>query len=305
MALEQYLREELLEEVEYGYVSEEEGARRLARFDELSSGSLTLEMLRASRVMLSVPDPLTGDPAVWLGENASGIVTEMVRSGHDESTVDGFLAQPIDSVSAPGVLVVHENQGLTPYVRDVARRLAQEGFVALAPDLLTSVGGTDSFADHTDATAALRTLDMNQLVEQLKASVTTLIELDGVDATHIGLIGFCFGGGMVWQLLTVDDRIDAAVPFYGAIPPLEAVPAIRASVLGIYAELDDRINAGIPAIEKAMGENHKTFEKVIFNGAQHGFHNDTHLDRYHAEAAQRAWARALEWLHRHLGSEGK
>jgi carboxymethylenebutenolidase len=301
MALEQYLREEILEEGDRGYVAQQETARRLERFDAVISGDIRLERFRDLAASGKThPSQVIGDPAVWVGEEDAAIRSESVLIGSGESALIGYQASPIGEGVYPGIIVIHENRGLTPYICDVVRRLAKSGFVALAPDLLSTFGGTDVFAEHVDATAALGTLDRGQMIDQLKDSVTTLATLDNVDSRHLGVIGFCFGGGMAWHLITVDERLDAAVPFYGINPPLEGVPNIRASVLAIYGALDDRINAGIPVIAQAMTESHKVFEYIIYPDSQHAFHSDTNLDRYNPDTARAAWEQGVAWLRKYL-----
>lgn len=288
----EYIAEEIAEEARAGYLTPEEGRRRLALLFGDSSASAAV-LIRAQASL---------DPAVTIPENDPAIAVELVSYPVPEGSIQAYLARPRDGERAPGIVVVHENKGLVPYIRDVARRLARHGYVALAPDLLSPVGGTDSFSDPAEATAALGRRNPEEMVQDLREAVSYLAAQPFVDAQRLGAIGFCFGGGMTWRLTCTDARLKASVPFYGPNPPLEQVPNIRAAVLGIYGGLDERINAGIPAIEAAMAEHQKVFEKEVYPGAQHAFHNDTNPDRYHPEAARAAWVRATEWFQRHLGS---
>jgi carboxymethylenebutenolidase len=286
----EYLRDELLEEGSHGYLSEGELERRLQLFD---SGSVSASggVVAYNRV---------GDVGVTVAESDPGIAVENRSVLSDAGTVEVYVARPSGGASAPGILVIHENRGLTPHIRDVARRYAKLGYVALAPDLLTPKGGADSFADPADAIAALGTLERDAMVTQLLASLDELAALDGVDSARLGVTGFCFGGGMTWRVATKAPQLSAAVPFYGSNPPLEDVPNIHAAVLAIYGALDERINAGIPDIEAAMTAAGKSFEKEIYEGAEHAFHNDTNPDRYNATAAKAAWARATAFFADHL-----
>lgn len=291
MDVRDYLRDELLEEGAQGYLSDGELERRLAVFD----GTAAAEGGVRARNR-------TGDEGVTVPEDDPAITIErrMVTGGPEP--VEAYIVRPANVTSAPGILVIHENRGLTPHIRDVARRFAKLGFVALAPDLLTPKGGADSFADPAEAIAALGTLDRDAMVADLLASLDELSSLPEVDSSRLGVTGFCFGGGMAWRVATKSPQLRAAVPFYGSIPPLDDVPGIGASVLAIYGGLDERINAGIPDIEKAMADNGKSFEKEIYDGAEHAFHNDTNPDRYHPEAARAAWSRAAGFFAEHLNS---
>ncbi len=294
MELNDYLRDEILEEADLGYISLEERDRRLKAFDSALNGQLAGGV--GTALLSAQTSTGNGKPEAV----DTDIVTIRGKAKGKDSDVLTYLAKPKEGAALPGVIVIHENKGLVPYVEDVARRLAREGFVAVAPDLLSRRGGTGAFADPADATTALGTISKDELVEDLIAAVSYLGSDDSVQPERIGVIGFCFGGGMAWKLITKDSRLKAAVPFYGPNPPLEDVPDIKASVLAIYGGLDDRINAGIDDIVSAMEQNGKEFEKIVYPGAQHAFHNDTNPDRYHPEAAAASWERALEWLRRWL-----
>ena len=288
MALSDYLREEILEEADLGYISAVERDHRLAVFDGEKNGSSTQKKTPTTSNASGSKNPgLDTDPNLY---------TAMVSAKGERSDVLGYLAKPHEATSLPGVVVIHENKGLTPHIEDVARRFAREGFVAIAPDLLSRKGGTSRFASPTDATAALRDIPSAELDEDLMATVSLLASDPSVNPESIAVVGFCFGGGMAWRLVTKDSRIKAAVPFYGVNPNLKYVPKIEAAVLAIYGELDERINAGIDDITQAMENANKTFKKIIYPGAQHAFHNDANPDRYHPQAARQAWQETLDWL---------
>jgi carboxymethylenebutenolidase len=296
MELREYLRDEILEEADHGYLSEEERNRRLALFDAAETGSAS-----GLRLMANPQASVSGsDVGVTVPETDPAITVERRSISNGTRTVDVYVARPAESGEAPGILVIHENRGLVPHIRDVARRYAKIGYVAVAPDLLTSKGGADSFSDPAEQIAALGSLDREDMLVDLQASLSELAALPGVRADRLGVTGFCFGGGMTWRLATKEPRLVAAVPFYGGNPPLEDVPNIHAAVLAIYGGLDERINAGIEDIEKAMAAAGKVFEKEIYSGAQHAFHNDTNPDRYNADAARAAWARATGWFDHYL-----
>lgn len=291
MELRDYLRDEILEEAELGYLSQQERDRRLAVFD--SGGNVSQNAATSPAKQQDGHQPFVdpSDPTISIRQ-------ETLKDPKGDLLI--YCAKPHGNGQYPGVIVVHENKGLVPYVEDVARRLAKQGFFAIAPDLLSRRGGTSSFSDPAEATTALGTIDRNDMISDLMSAVDYLENSHEVDAKKIGAIGFCFGGGMVWQLITKDKRVKAAVPFYGPNPPLEDVQEIAAKVLAIYGALDDRINAGIPKIEEAMTSSGKTFEKLIYQDAQHAFHNDTNPDRYNQRAAEDAWTQATSWLDRWL-----
>jgi carboxymethylenebutenolidase len=224
--------------------------------------------------------------------------SEVQFPGQDGATLLGYLARPAGEGSYPVVLVCHENRGLTEHIKDVTRRLAKAGYVALAVDLLSRRGGVSAFSND-EVPGALGNTAPDQFVQDFLSGWEYLKTLPYALAEKVGMVGFCFGGGVTWLMATRMSELLAAVPFYGPHPPVEDVPNIRAAVLGIYAGNDQRINQGIPAIEEAMIANNKIYEKVIYEGADHAFHNDTST-RYNPEAAQDAWRRTLEWFGKYL-----
>lgn len=213
------------------------------------------------------------------------------------ATILGYLAQPKSGGPSAAVLVCHENTGLTEHIKDVTRRLAKAGYVGLAVDLLSRDGGT-SKVDPSQMGAKL-TADPTQKVADFQAGFTYLQSLPVVKKAAIGMVGFCFGGGITWRVATAIPDLKAAVEFYGPNPPLEDVPKIKAAVLGLYGALDQRIDAGIPAIESAMQQSGKTFMKMIYPNANHAFHNDTGQS-WNEAAAYDAWPRALDWFKTYL-----
>jgi carboxymethylenebutenolidase len=210
----------------------------------------------------------------------------------------GYLVQPKSaSGKLGGVIVIHENRGLNPHIRDVARRMALEGFVALAPDFLSPQGGTPENEDQ--AREMFSKLDPAVTVANAEASVAYLSKLDAVNG-NVGAIGFCWGGGLVNNLATKSPELKAAVAYYGAQPPASEVPNIKAALLLHYAGLDERINAGIDAYKKALEDNGKKFQIFVYEGANHAFNNDTSAARYDKTAADLAWSRTVEFLKQNL-----
>lgn len=211
--------------------------------------------------------------------------------------IRGYLAQPAGMGRHPGVVVVHENRGLNPYIADVARRLAVAGFVALAPDGLTPLGGYPGNDDEGKAMQA--TLDKDKLSEDFIAAFERL-KSDSGSTGKVGVVGFCYGGGVCNEMAVRLPDLGASVPYYGRQAAAEDVPRIRAPLLLHYAGLDQRINDGWPAYEAALKANRKSYIAHIYPGVNHGFHNDT-TPRYDAAAAELSWSRSLDFFRQHLG----
>lgn len=216
----------------------------------------------------------------------------------DGATLLGYLARPNREGAAPVILVCHENRGLTPHIEDVTRRLAAAGYVALAVDLLSRQGGSAQVGE-ANAPGALGGIDPAQFVSDFKNGWNYLKGQSYADAERVGMVGFCFGGGVTWLVAVEMPELKAAVPFYGPPPPEEDLARIQAAVLAIYGGLDQRITSTADRIETAMLANGKVFEKEIYPNADHAFHNDTG-SRYNPEAATAAWARTLEWFAKYV-----
>ena len=213
--------------------------------------------------------------------------------------IKGYFVRPADAGAKklPGVLVVHENRGLNPYIEDVTRRLGVLGYMALAPDGLTSVGGYPG--DDEKGGAAFGKVDRVKMAEDFVAAARWLKARP--DCTgKLGAVGFCFGGGIVNTLaVRLGPDLAAGVPFYGGQPPAADVAKIKAAMLMHYGGLDARVNAGWPPYEEALKANHVKYEGYIYEGANHGFHNDT-TPRYDKAAATLAWTRTLDWFNKNL-----
>src|ERR671911_1150173 len=222
---------------------------------------------------------------------------ETVQSPAGNGTIKGYLARPAKGKKHPVVIVIHENRGLNPYIEDVARRLASENYIAFAPDGLTSVGG---FPGTDEKGAALfRQVDARKMFEDFVAAAKWLKARP--DSTgKLGAVGFCFGGGIVNQLaVRLGAELRAGVAFYGRQAGVDDVPKISAPLMFQYAGNDQRINEGIAAYEAALKANNKVFESHMYEGKQHGFHNDT-TPRYDETAAKLAWTRTVEFFNKHL-----
>jgi carboxymethylenebutenolidase len=222
---------------------------------------------------------------------------ETVDSPAGNGSVRGYLARPVKGKKFPAVLVIHENRGLNPYIEDVARRLAKVGYMAFAPDGLTSVGGYPG--DDEKGAAAFRKVDGKKMTEDFVAS-SLWLKSRSDSKGKLGAVGFCFGGGMVNQLaVRLGKDLNAGVAFYGRQPGADDVPKIKAPLMLHYAGADTGTNAGIPTFEAALKANKKKYEIYIYEGKQHGFHNDT-TPRYDAEAAKLSWERTLEFFKKNL-----
>jgi carboxymethylenebutenolidase len=222
----------------------------------------------------------------------------MVPSPQGNGSIKGYFVRPANaSGRLPGVLVIHENRGLNPYIEDVARRLGTANFLAFAPDGLTTVGGYPG--DEEKGAALFNTVDKPKMTEDFIASARWLKARP--DCTgKIGAVGFCFGGGIVNMLaVRMGSDLSAGVPFYGAQPPATDVAKIKAPLMLQYGALDARITGGWPAFEEALKANHVTYQGFVYEGANHGFHNDT-TPRYDEANAKLAWQRTIDFFNKYL-----
>lgn len=284
--------QELLELYDYyahGRITKREFLDRAGKF---AVGGLTATALLAS---LSPDYALARQVEFTDPDILPEYITYPSPKGHGE--VRGYLVRPTGATGpVGGVVVVHENRGLNPYIEDVTRRVAKAGFVALAPDGLTSVGG---YPGNDDKGRELqRSVDPEKLMNDFFAAIEFLSDHEAT-TDKVGIVGFCYGGGVSNAAAVAYPELAAAVPFYGRQARPEDVPRIQAPLLLHYAELDTRINAGWPAYEAALNEHGKTYEAHIYPGVNHGFHNDS-TPRYDEAAAKLAWERTIAWFKRYL-----
>lgn len=232
--------------------------------------------------------------AAIVAEDDKRVKSEDITYPGSSGEMKGYLVRPADISGKLGtVIVVHENRGLNPHIRDVARRVALEGFVALAPDFLSPLGGTPS--DEDKARDMFTKLDTKQVVADGVATVAYLKgEKDGNG--KVGAVGFCWGGGTVNQLAVNAPDLAAGVAYYGMQPKAEDVPKIKAALLLHYAGLDERTNAGIDAYKRALDAAHVEYKVYVYDGANHAFNNDTSAARYDKKAAELAWGRTIAFL---------
>jgi len=231
--------------------------------------------------------------AETIPEQDDRLMTERVTYAGDGTEMKGYLARPKENKKYSAVMVIHENRGLNPHIEDVTRRMAMEGFLAMAPDALSPAGGTPANEDQA-----------RDLIGKLDAPKNLSNFIKGFDYFRSrkdcngkwGCIGFCWGGAMANQLAVHVQDLKAAIPFYGRQPDAADVPKIKAALQLHYAGMDERINAGIPAYEEALKKAGTTYQLFTYDGAQHAFHNDTAPTRYNEAAAKLAWSRSIDFL---------
>lgn len=298
--LQRYVAEEIAVDHLDGLLTRREALRRLGLLGV--SGSAAAALIAACarsgdpRPAESTSNTPTGSTETKPPGMAGALATSPVTWPGPQGQLQGAWAQAVDPKGA--VLVIHENKGLTDWVRSVAGRLAGAGYSALAIDLLSEKGGTGAFGDPAQATAALAAIAPEQFVGDLNSGFGQLRKL--APTQKIAVIGFCFGGGLVWQLLASGaPAVSAAVPCYGPLPDNADFGEAKAAVLGIYGALDNRVTASRPAAEAALARAGLVHELVVEPTADHAFFNDTG-PRYNAVAAADAWQRVLDWFGRYL-----
>jgi carboxymethylenebutenolidase len=293
--IQRYLAEEVTVDYADGLITRREAIRRLALLG--MEATVAAAMLAACESNGDGSRASPGGAVAGPAGPTPAPVESIQLPGPQGRTLQG--AWSASSQPRGSVLVIHENRGLTDHIRSVAGRFAASGYAALAIDLLSEEGGTGSFADPAEATAALNAAPPGRFVADLGAGVDELVRR-GPDR-KVGVIGFCFGGGMVWSLLAAGEpRLAAAAPFYGPLPEdADFSGAPDAAVLAVYAELDTRVNATREAARAALEEASLIHEIVTFPGVNHAFFNDTG-GRYDAGAAAEAYRRVLDWFGRHL-----
>ncbi len=276
---------------------------RLSRRDFIRAVvGLTGSLAAAAGVL----EPLGLSPAeaAQVTSNDPDLISAPVQYPGEGVRMGGYLSWPKAAGRHPGVIVIHENRGLTDHIQDVARRFGKEGYAALATDLLSRAGGTAPLGTADDARAAIGKLTQEGVDRDLRATFDYLRGLDFVRGDRVGVVGFCWGGANALRMATQVRELAAAVPFYARNPsPLELVERINCPLLLIYGEDDPFIMPGVPALEAALKRYGKSYEVKIYPGAKHAFHNDTDAARYHPEAARDAWARSIAFLNRHLAGK--
>lgn len=279
---------ELYDYYAHGRISRREFLDRAAVFTAGVSALSVLGVLSPNYALAEQVAPT--DPAI-----VAEYITYPSPKGHGQ--VRGYLARPANAKGkVPAVVVVHENRGLNPYIEDVARRLAKQGYMALAPDGLSSVGG---YPGNDEAGVALqKTVDPQKLMNDFFAAIEWSMQHEA-STGKVGITGFCYGGAVANAAAVAYPELGAAVSFYGRQPDAGDVSRIKAPVMVHLAELDARINEGWPAYEQALKANKVTYQGYIYPGVNHGFHNDS-TPRYDEAAATLAWDRTLSWFAKYL-----
>jgi carboxymethylenebutenolidase len=277
-------------------------------FDEYTHKPLTREvflsrltkLIGGTTALSTILPALEGSYAAsaQVAEDDSDLLISTAEFPSPNGVIKGYLVQPKQAKKRLGaVLVIHENRGLTPHIKDVTRRIAKEGFIALGIDGLSQFGGTPINED--EGRALIGKLDAKQNIENMMSGLSYLRTLKNSNQ-KTACIGFCWGGGVVNDLAAADPALTLGVPYYGRQIDATLVPKIKAKLMLHYAGLDERINAGIPAYENALKSNQIDYQLFIYEGAQHAFNNDSSPARYQKEPADLAWSRTINFFKKHL-----
>jgi carboxymethylenebutenolidase len=311
--MQRYLVHEFVEDYEDGLLSRRGLVGRVLHITggvAAAAGVLTSLGVKAGSAAQDSPPPTPTDPQSPFSVAADDprvVATEITFPGGDGATVMAYQAAPSPNAATPTavgplplILICHENRGMNDHIRDVARRFAVNGYLACAIDLLSREGGTAAIEDPAEVPAILTDGDPARHVADFQAAIDHYGTTDIADMNRIGMIGYCFGGGITWRAATAIAELKATVPYYGPPPPLDDVPNIRAAVLGVYSDdPDDFANEGRDELEAALTDAGVTFQINIYPNSQHAFHNDTG-QRYSEEAATAAWNDTLAWFAQYL-----
>jgi carboxymethylenebutenolidase len=304
--IENYLIHEFVEDFNDGLLSRRGLVRRVIGITggvataatALAAMGVT-PMTRAEARQSATPSPPTAQSPLSVAADDPRVVGAAISFDGNDTTILAYEAKPAGaSGPLPLVMICHENRGLTDYIRDVARRWAVEGYLAVAVDLLSREGGTDAIADPADAPGLLtQNVDMNRHVGDFRATLDYYLGQDGIiDPDKVGMQGFCFGGGVTWRAAEQLPELKAAAPFYGPPPPLDQVDGIKAAVLGVYSsDPSDFANEGRDELATALTEAGVTFEIKVYPDTQHAFHSDTG-SHYNETQAIAAWNDTVAWF---------
>jgi carboxymethylenebutenolidase len=314
---ERYIVEEHVEDFNDNLISRRELLRRVSLVTgSLAATVILLEAMGCSSepTTSSTPTPRSGSPGVQpyatppASATADGVTVrlddprirvETLRvSGQDGIALISYFARPANATSVPGLLVLHENRGLVPHIKDVVRRVATAGFSGLSVDLLSRDGGADKLNDAAAYAAALGKRSAADMVSDIKQALSALSSHGS--GARLGITGFCFGGGMVWNALAAGADVQAAVPFYGPAPQnVDGLGTQKAAVYAVYAEKDTRITSTSSTVDGQLAKSGHPHQVVVYPGVDHAFHNDTG-PRYDATQAQNAWVASVDWFRKYV-----
>jgi carboxymethylenebutenolidase len=303
-ATQKYLVEEQLEQYRDGWINRREFIRRAGLLG-VGAGIATAMAGTVTPIHRDEVAFAQGTSPYAVPEGDPSVATDRVSyRSTDGALIEAYVAWPAGAPlqqTAPGVAVCHENMGLNPHTEDVARRFAKQGYVAIAPDLVSRVGPpTRELPDQSTIMAAYQQLSADQNARDFQAALDYLKSHPAVDETKLAATGYCFGGGVVWRLTTIAPELRAAAPYYGSNPPIQDVANIQAAVFGVYGDLDERINAGIPELEPALQAAGVLYQLKIYPNSEHGFYADF-KPQYNPVTAPEAWVDTLNWFAQNLG----
>ncbi len=280
----------LFERYKQGSIDRRDFLKKMAVYTGTTAAALTLvPLLEENYLHASV-----------FQESTQGLLTENITYKGESGNVKAFLTRPKENKKYPAVLIIHENRGLQPHIKDVTIRMAKEGFLAMAPDALSPLGGTPE-GDSQKAVSMIGQLNSEQTAKNFVAAVKFLQTNPNANG-KVGCTGFCWGGGMTNQVAVLCPTLNAAVPYYGMQPKAEDVPKIKAPIMAHYAGNDQRINQGIEAFKEALEKAHIEHQIFMYEGAGHAFNNDSNPGRYNEKAAKLAWSRTIAFFKEKLKS---
>ncbi|MBK9256675.1 MAG: dienelactone hydrolase family protein [Saprospiraceae bacterium] len=245
---------------------------------------------------MSIIPLLESDYKSGLSTGGDDLFTEYIHYPGVNGEMKAYVARPLENTKYAAVIVIHENRGLTPHIEDVARRAARAGYLAIAPNALAPIGEVANEDEARQKFTSLKADDNLENFKRVFGYLETRSDFNG----SVGCVGFCWGGAMAGNLATQVESLKASVSFYGRQPDLASVPKIKSALQLHYAENDERVNAGITDYENALSENNIRFEKYLYEGTQHAFHNDTSVARYNEAAATLAWSRTIDFFEKYL-----
>jgi carboxymethylenebutenolidase len=296
-------KQEQIEDLIHLYVDGAFDRRELLQRVAVYTGSVAAAIVAVGPEIMAQTAPPAVPANASVPEDAADIQWFWVQYSGEAGTLRSYFARPrFETRRVPAIVVVHENRGLNDHIKDVTRRVARAGFVGLGVDLLSRVGGTEAFPNPTDATTALNRLTAAELFSDLRSGIEFLKVADYVRSDRIATVGFCFGGGLVFNLAFNVPELAAAVPYYGTPPnPLPTFDNFNAKLLAIFSETDYNQNSRIPELVTGLVQRRKVMGLHLYQGTSHGFHNDT-SPIYNAAAAADAWSKTVAFFNTHLNT---